>query len=292
MDSVNRNKKAIKKIMTVTVITIIITTIVSSYCAFPVVQYASKDVFSHIGSSVKMTVTSGLDYEAVPMEELKNSEKTQFNESLMLVNTDHPLSQGYEANIKEYEDTGIMITEPMLVHFDDLKKDITEKYNQTLYVSSDYRTAEDQERIKKEEGDTAQEAGCSEHQTGLALDVYVQYFGGETFIKSEAGRFVNENAYRYGFIIRYPYYGKMSTGISWEPWHIRYVGFPHAEIISRNRDTLEEYIESFEIGKFYEYDGYIISRQNKEDEIKLPKKYKSVEISPDNCGNWIVTVKV
>jgi D-alanyl-D-alanine carboxypeptidase len=117
-----------------------------------------------------------------------------------------------------------------------------------LYVSSDLRTREEQEALYREDPATATIPGASEHQSGLALDVYVAYYAGDAFLKSPSGRFVNTHAHHYGFIIRYPAYGEEITGIRFEPWHIRYVGAPHARVIYNNQLTLEEYILSFEVG--------------------------------------------
>ena len=85
----------------------------------------------------------------------------------------------------------------------------------------------------------------SEHQTGLAVDVGLNveeidfirpYFPDEG--KCRAFRL---NAAKFGFILRYPAEKEYITHISHEPWHFRYVGVPHAEIMEQNGFTLEEY---------------------------------------------------
>ena len=80
-------------------------------------------------------------------------------------------------------------------------------------------------------------------------------YAGESFIKSESGQFINENCGDYGFIIRYPIFGEKKTGIPYEPWHLRYVGYPHSRIINQSKITFEEYIDFFETGKFYKYEN-------------------------------------
>lgn len=211
---------------------------------------------------------------------------------MLLINEEHTLSSETNIQLADYKSLGILMDENLCEHYENLSNAVYDKFGESLYISSSYRTSEKQAEIKAEEGDTAQSVGASEHQAGLALDVYVQYFAGMGFIKSDAGKFVNDNCYEYGFIIRYPYYGKSITGIEYEPWHIRYVGEPHAEIISKNGITLEEYISNLTPDEFYKYDEYVISRQNADGEIKLPQKYLYAEISPDNCGNYVVTVKI
>lgn len=120
------------------------------------------------------------------------------------------------------------------------------------------------------------------------------YYGGTAFLKHEVGRWVNSNCSDYGFIIRYPYYGEKETGISYEPWHLRYVGQPHARIISENRITLEEYIVSLRPGVFYSYESggenWLILRTNG-DELSIPDEFISAEISKDNTGGYVVTFR-
>ena len=127
----------------------------------------------------------------------------------------------------------------------------------------------------------------SEHH-GLVLDVYVNGYAGSGFLKSEAGQYVNKNSWKYGFIIRYPLFKKHITGIRFEPWHIRYVGLPHSEIIYKEGLTLEEYISSLEVGNYYKYKNYYISRQEG-DNLLIPYNLKEIVVSPDNTGCYIIT---
>ena len=78
------------------------------------------------------------------------------------------------------------------------------------------------------------------------------------------------------------------TGVGYEPWHIRYVGFPHAEIMYKNDLCLEEYLDSLEIGQYYQYDDYVISRQSGPT-LHVPEELENVIISPDNMGNYVIT---
>jgi len=89
------------------------------------------------------------------------------------------------------------------------------------------------------------EPGHSEHQTGLAADVSspsADYELKQAFAGTAEGKWLAENAHRFGFIIRYPEGREDVTGYKYEPWHIRYVGAgPAAEIYNGNL-TLEEYL--------------------------------------------------
>ncbi len=132
------------------------------------------------------------------------------------------------------------------------------------------------------------------HETGLALDVYVKFYASYGFLKTEAGRFVNSECSEYGFIIRYPIFGQAKTGMKYEPWHIRYVGEPHARIIYNGHITLEEYISSLEPSAWYEAEEYLISRQMPRDdgELLLPTEFERAVISPDNTGGYIITLEL
>lgn len=86
--------------------------------------------------------------------------------------------------------------------------------------------------------------GHSEHQTGLAIDVgdvngtcQLETCFGDT----PAGKWVAQNAYRYGFIIRYKEDTERQVGFSYEPWHLRYVGPELARELNRTGQTMEAF---------------------------------------------------
>ena len=83
--------------------------------------------------------------------------------------------------------------------------------------------------------------GHSEHQTGLAADINSL---STSFINTKEGKWLNDNCYKYGFIIRYPKGKDSITGYMYEPWHIRYVGVSIATALYNggNWITLEEYL--------------------------------------------------
>lgn len=86
-----------------------------------------------------------------------------------------------------------------------------------------------------------QRPGASEHQLGLALDVSTTGQLTEAFGETKAGLWLANHAHLFGFIIRYPEDKTHITQIIYEPWHIRYVGTPHAQIIFEHGLVLEEY---------------------------------------------------
>lgn len=94
----------------------------------------------------------------------------------------------------------------------------------------------------KAEADTySARAGHSEHQTGLAADINSLK---KSWINTEEGQWLNNNCYKFGFIIRYPEGKESITGYMYEPWHIRYVGVDIATDLYNNGNwiSLEEYL--------------------------------------------------
>ena len=83
--------------------------------------------------------------------------------------------------------------------------------------------------------------GHSEHQTGLALDIMGSNNDYNLFGESVEFDWVNKNAHKFGFIIRYKKNKEYITGFKYEPWHLRYVGCDVANYIYENDLTLEEY---------------------------------------------------
>ncbi|SEK64799.1 M15 family metallopeptidase [Ruminococcus albus] len=210
--------------------------------------------------------------------------------TLVLVNKDHPLDQYYKPSICEYKDSGVMMSTASVDSYAALSKAIMDNCGEPLYVMSSYRTPEEQQELYENQGSNeAMPAHCSEHETGLAQDLYFSGFAGSSINKCPAGKYLTEHAPEYGFIVRYPSYGRIVTGIDYEPWHFRYVGQPHSKIITANGLTFEEYIDGLEYGSFYAYEDYIITRQ-KGDTLLLPENC-TCDISIDNCGGYIITAK-
>jgi D-alanyl-D-alanine dipeptidase/carboxypeptidase len=88
---------------------------------------------------------------------------------------------------------------------------------------------------------------CSEHQTGLSVDLSentgtIDYLRPSFPYDGKYGQF-RRLAPRYGYIERYGPDKEKLTGIAHEPWHFRYVGYPHAAIMNENNMCLEEYAD-------------------------------------------------
>lgn len=124
----------------------------------------------------------------------------------------------------------------------------------SLIIQSAYRSYGEQSTIHdrqvKRYGKKAGEAlaarpGYSEHQTGWAMDVSARGQGCQIrvcFGQTKAGLWLAANAYKYGFIIRYPNFATPTTGYQYEPWHLRYVGVGLAMVMHDDDvHTLEKF---------------------------------------------------
>lgn len=182
------------------------------------------------------------------------------------------------------------VAQTFLKMIEDAKGD---KVNNFL-ISSGYRDFEEQDGLYQQMGsDYALPAGYSEHNLGLSLDI------GSTEAEmstASEGKWLKENAWKHGFILRYPEDKTAITGIQYEPWHFRYVGMPHSAIMKERDYTLEEYVDFLrdnqnlftEIdGKYYEVTYHPVSDDTT---IELPADRK-YEISGNNIDGVIITME-
>lgn len=184
--------------------------------------------------------------------------------SLLLVNNRHPVPEDYEftlGTIRGNLQCDERVIPPLLGMLQAAKKD-----GITLEVCSPYRTLDRQEYLfdrkivrymnrgmsymdaYKLSARVVNVPGTSEHQIGLALDIYTDSYKSldEGFGETAAGKWLRENCAEYGFILRYPKGKEYITGIEYEPWHFRYVGKAAAMDIMAQELTLEEYVETLE----------------------------------------------
>ena len=182
----------------------------------------------------------------------------------ILVNKEHPLDLNYvpsnmyivdenENNFHNYLDSSI---KPMLrievKPFIEALLEDAHKEGLFLIVDSGYRSSSYQakllENLIKEKGEEAYKLiatpATSEHQTGLAVDF--AYFKNGIYcddIKEEDKEaiWLKNNAWKYGFILRYPKNKEHITGFNFEPWHYRFVGKTLATKLHKENITLEEY---------------------------------------------------
>lgn len=178
----------------------------------------------------------------------------------MLVNKNNLLDEHFKVDnlVKTdslYKDD-IYLEKEAFKAFTLLKNDAL-KYGHHFDIMSGYRTREYQKKLFDElvleKGYNYASSyialpGSSEHETGLAIDVAV-YIKDKTYIEHDlenldAVKWLQSNAHKYGFIIRYPKNKEEITKYNYEPWHIRYVGSISAYLYN-NDLTLEEYHQKF-----------------------------------------------
>lgn len=166
----------------------------------------------------------------------------------------------------------------------------------SFFVSSGFRGVELQAELYANDANRgfAMPPGHSEHHTGLAADIFPVGVSGARMAASAPGRWLAENSYRYGLILRYPKGATHITGIEFEPWHFRYVGRPHAYYMQRYGLVLEEYIELIRYtgGFSIRLDGrtyHVFHAMPNDGVLYLPSL--AFTVSSDNTGGFIVTAK-
>ncbi len=181
---------------------------------------------------------------------------------LILVNAEHAIRDSYDPSLRRICRGRLQASERIYSSLTKMLSDAGEQGYQ-FWIASAYRSKEKQQSLINEDvsrgmrnglshrqalEQTYQEtmpAGYSEHQTGLALDILCS---GNTKmdisqIEEPGNRWLRENCSRYGFILRYPENKSAITGVSFEPWHFRYVGKEAAEYMQKEGITLEEFWE-------------------------------------------------
>lgn len=184
-----------------------------------------------------------------------NTKKAEnLNTNLILVNKYNYLTEDYIPENLEpidiaYARSGMQLVREAKEAFETLSED-AKKEGKNIIAMSSYRSYDYQVNLYdnyvatdgKEAADTySARAGYSEHQTGLAVDVYNKVLPYTSFEETEEFNWMQENAYKYGFILRFPKDKVNITGYQYESWHYRYVGKEAAKYIHDHDLTLEEY---------------------------------------------------
>ncbi len=269
-----------------------------------------------VGVYISPLFQKEIDVKIVGKDELVKAANTERKEitkeqiykgDLLLVNRDYPVKKdSIRSDIINVNHNSELVRGYVI--FDRnlrLSKDVVKKFLNVVdaagkesvnhfLISSGYRDFQEQKQLYEKMGsDYALPAGYSEHNLGLSLDI------GSTQKKMEKapeGKWIEENVWKHGFVLRYPKNKSNITGIQYEPWHIRYVGLPHSAIMQKKNFTLEEYLEflkeekevSTEVeGKKYTVSYYKVSENTK---VNVPAN-KQYEISGNNMDGVIVTVQ-
>lgn len=212
-------------------------------------SYAHKNSDTDLKTVVAM-VNVNRDYDFYTHTKKTDTSKKE----LMLVNKYHNLDKTYNPN------DIVEISNQYAYAGNSIKKDVYSAYRSmwnaakkdgnTLIVTSSYRDYKSQEEVWNEletqQGEEiadsrAARPGFSEHQTGLTLDIVTYNSINNDFDKTEEFKWLQKNAHKYGFILRYPEGKEDITGYSYESWHYRYVGEEVATKIHDLGITYDEY---------------------------------------------------
>lgn len=183
---------------------------------------------------------------------------------LRLVNKDHPMTEADvpEVATETVDTNGYEVDARIMADLEAMFADARAAGRNPMICSA-FRAWDTQvslyenkiERVMQEDGLSYEDAvvkaatvvakpGTSEHQVGLALDIVSSEYQelDEAQMETEDQKWLMENSWKYGFILRYPMDKSEITGVIFEPWHYRYVGKKAAKEITEQNITLEEYV--------------------------------------------------
>lgn len=255
----------------------------------------------------KILVISALSIITMSTTAFAQTPKDTDSGLLMLVNAEYRIPDGFDPDKVMFEDTYYLMREEAAENIEIMLDDMENELGEAPMVVSTYRTYQKQVDLfntdyngKLAQGLSPEEAmkqtrryvalpGASEHHTALAIDLSNDGTLEEDFIETEAGKWIKKNCYKYGFVVRYPKAKEEITGIGYEPWHIRYVGRPHSDIMYVNNWCLEEYIAALENNGMVTWaDGETIWQiYYTENENAVYSNV--VDISNSNTGGYVVT---
>lgn len=199
-----------------------------------------------------------LGFSKIILHKNKQYADTTGDWKLILVDKHHYIPKDYQVNLirlSNGKQVDSRIYSSLQKMFNDARAS-----GLSLFVREGYRTSQDQQQIMNERIREYENQGCSkrraskmaekyvaipgtsEHQLGLSVDINAD----QTKCSSEkVYSWLDNNAYKYGFIKRYPSSKSYITGINNEPWHYRYVGKEAAATIKKQDLCLEEYLKKY-----------------------------------------------
>ncbi len=195
----------------------------------------SEITIKHTISNIEKTALIKVNEEEIKIE---NKDGLTYVDGILIANKTYSLPKDYDPKD---------LSEEVKQAFNKMKEDALNDGIE-LWIQSGYRSYETQENLYNnyvqmdgiETADTySARPGHSEHQTGLAMDLNII---DSSFEGTPEAIWIEENSYKYGFIVRYPKGKEYVTGYKYEPWHIRYLGMDIAKKVHDSNKTLEEYL--------------------------------------------------
>ena len=211
-------------------------------------------------STAAVSVTQEESKEEGQTEKAGKTQEVPWN--LMLVNGTHFVEDGYEPKLAEVENN-YMVDARIVKDLQAMLRD-GRREGMNFWICSAYRSMEKQiqlydNKVKRLQGEgmSLEQAqlqagkevaypGTSEHHLGLAVDIVAKDYQllDDKQADTKEAKWLKENCWRYGFILRYPLDKTEETGIVFEPWHYRYVGIEAAKEIMEQGICLEAYLET------------------------------------------------
>jgi len=305
----NKQRRNLKQVC----IAVLVAIILSSGVALGAKQldnFASGTRGPRAAAGLNADVTS-VKYSATPFDTALNLSALQTDDYLQLVSHNYAIQNTpSEASLSELPRSVPAAREGMLLHPTAITATAAllelgqAKGFGPFHVASGFRSVERQAQLYDQKGDSAfvKPAGHSEHHTGLAIDLVPTQLTAAGGALSELldgsspdEQWLADNAWRFGFILRYPEGAQAITGIAFESWHFRYVGLPHAWYMWQHNIVLEEYLDRLE-----EKGGFDVVIGEQSFSVRFSQAENGVVYVPDNrefsissdnrgTGNYIVT---
>lgn len=220
----------------------------------------------------------------------------------------------YDNSIPSYQLSGseLQLQEEVIGPFNEMMENFVRITGfQDVMISECYRSKEAQTKAYKqaagiygseETKKMVARPGYSEHHTGYAVALSLYTKGTVMdFLGTDDCAWLLRNCTRYGFVLRYPEGKEEITGYYYQPWHLRYVGRPHAYLMNLKQYCLEEYLEYVSHYTFggnhiqvtdnlnQKYEIYYVPAQETVTNVPVPMD-REYTISGDNKAGFIVTV--
>lgn len=313
-----------KNLVTVVVVFLVIALLTMTISAYNInAEKVAKEEQKKAAQALNPVAQKTFDGKELPKEyKTENVDKTQINTGeLILVNNSNKCQIDGNNLVSLYEnfnntytvsDKQVKINFSAVDAINHMFTGFYDAYGETgITVACGYRDKDVQNSLyQKEQENKSSDAdswvakpGFSEHQTGYAFDLTI-IENGATYDYDGTGNYkwINNNSYKYGIVVRYPLDKTQYTAINNEPWHFRYVGKPHAYYIYKNNLCLEEYIDILHKHKIDDplmftddnnksYMVYYVPCSGFTTDVQVPQDF-IYSISGDNQSGVFVTVEL
>lgn len=264
--NVRRMPHSQKRLIRMGFVALLIGGILGGWIGRSVEKRATENKVAEAIADVKISEQKKLDAVQKELYDLKegiSQTRDDLPWNLVLVNADNPMQEGYVPELTEL-DSNVSVDSRIADMARTMLAD-AKAAGMRIVACSAYRSVARQKQVfsdsmkeRVKAGMSYWEAyvdtsasvavpGTSEHALGLSLDLISNQYTelDERQENTKEAKWLKENCYKYGFILRYPPEKKAITGIIYEPWHYRYVGVEHAKKIMELGITLEEYLQNY-----------------------------------------------